>query len=62
MNATVHDLLTVPEVSVELRISAPTTYRLIASGKLPASRVGKQLRVDRDDLTRFIHGETEGPA
>ena len=55
MNATVHhQMLTPAEVAVELRVSAPTVYRVISRGELKAVRVGGQLRVDRDDLERFL--------
>jgi excisionase family DNA binding protein len=56
MNATVqHQMLTPAEVAVELRVSAPTIYRRIAAGELKAVRVGGQLRIDRDDLERYLH-------
>jgi excisionase family DNA binding protein len=61
MNIVQHQLLSPAEVAVELRISAPTVYRLISSKQIPAMRIGGQLRVDRDALTRFLHGESEGP-
>ena len=55
MNAIVqHEMLTPAEVAVELRVSAPTVYRTIARGELKAVRVGGQLRIDRDDLERYL--------
>jgi excisionase family DNA binding protein len=54
MNATVHKMLTPAEVAVELRVSAPTIYRRIQAGELKAVRIGGQLRIDREDLERFL--------
>ncbi len=33
-----------------------TAYRWVRSGKLKAYKVGKQYRVESDDLRRFIEG------
>ena len=44
------ELLTVREAGAILRLSPPTVYRLIASGELPAARVGKALRIRRSQL------------
>ncbi len=55
-------LLTVAELAKRLRISRPTAYRLIASGRLRAYRVGPTdtgaLRVDVRELDRLIHTTT----
>jgi excisionase family DNA binding protein len=48
--------LTVAEVAVELRVSTMTVYRLIKSEQLPATRVGKSLRIRTDDVERFLTG------
>ncbi len=51
-------LLTVAELAKRLRISRPTAYRLIGSGRLRAYRVGPTdagaLRVDVRELDRLI--------
>jgi putative molybdopterin biosynthesis protein len=47
-------LLTPSEVAVELRISAPTVYRLIDRGELPAAKIGGQLRIERADLEALL--------
>jgi excisionase family DNA binding protein len=47
-------LLTPAEVAVELRISAPTVYRLIAAGELPAAKVGGQLRIERAEVEALL--------
>ncbi len=48
--------LTVAEVADELRVSSMTVYRLIKSEQLPATRVGKSLRIRVDDVERFLAG------
>ncbi|MBA3282515.1 MAG: helix-turn-helix domain-containing protein [Acidimicrobiia bacterium] len=48
--------LTVAEVAEELRVSSMTVYRLIKAEQLPATRVGKSLRIRTDDVERFLEG------
>ena len=48
--------LTVAEVADGLRVSSMTVYRLIKSEQLPATRVGKSLRIRVDDVERFLAG------
>jgi len=64
MNTIQHaEWLTPREIASTLKVSRPTTYRLIASGELPAIRVGHQLRVATKDLDAYLHhGDTEGHA
>ncbi len=47
-------LLTVGEVAAAIRVSNMTVYRLIKSGELPALRVGKNYRLRRLDVERFL--------
>ncbi|MFQ5944070.1 MAG: helix-turn-helix domain-containing protein [Anaerolineales bacterium] len=47
-------LLTVKEVTEQLRVSPKTVYRLCRSGQLPAIKIGKEWRIDRADLDRFL--------
>ena len=44
------DYLTCAEVAAVLRVSLRTVRRLIAAGRIPHIRVGKQLRVSRGEL------------
>jgi excisionase family DNA binding protein len=48
------DLLTVKEVADMLRVSTVTVRRYIASGNLAAVRVGRNIRIRRDDVERAI--------
>jgi excisionase family DNA binding protein len=45
-------LLTVKEAAAELRVSDRTVYRAIEAGSIPARRVGRLLRIRREDLDR----------
>lgn len=47
-------LLTVGEVAAIMRVSNMTIYRLIKSGQLSAIRVGKNYRVRRGDIERYL--------
>jgi excisionase family DNA binding protein len=48
------DLLTVGEVAQIMRVSNMTVYRLIKSGQLAAIRVGKNYRIRRRDVDRYL--------
>jgi excisionase family DNA binding protein len=48
------DLMTVAEVGTVLRVSNMTVYRLIRSGELPALRIGKGFRIQRQDLAAYL--------
>jgi excisionase family DNA binding protein len=47
-------LLTVGEVANIMRVSNMTVYRLIKSGQLAALRVGKNYRIRRKDVERYL--------
>ena len=47
-------LLTVGEVAQLMRVSNMTVYRLIKSGQLAAIRVGKNYRIRRKDVGRYL--------
>jgi excisionase family DNA binding protein len=47
-------LLTVGEVANVMRVSNMTVYRLIKSGQLAAIRVGKNYRIRRRDVSRYL--------
>lgn len=47
-------LLTVGEVAALMRVSNMTVYRLIKSGQLGAIRVGKNYRIRRGDVDRYL--------
>ncbi|MDQ5815029.1 MAG: helix-turn-helix domain-containing protein [Actinomycetota bacterium] len=47
-------LLTVDEVAQVMRVSNMTVYRLIKSGQMAAIRVGKNYRIRRRDVERYL--------
>lgn len=47
-------LLTVGEVAHLMRVSNMTVYRLIKAGQLSAIRVGKNYRIRRADVDRYL--------
>ena len=47
---------------MQLRISAPTVYRMVRSKELHAVKVGGQLRIHADDVDKLLHRESEEPA
>lgn len=48
--------LTVAEVAQELRVSTMTVYRLIKAEQLPATRIGKSLRIRTGDVKDYLAG------
>ncbi len=51
---TIDKLLTVEDVMAALRISRPTLYRLLKSGRLVPVRIGKRTLFDPADIRSFI--------
>ena len=51
------DLLTRAEVAQYLRVSDRTVSRLIRTGQLPASRIGRTVRIRYADLLGLIDGK-----
>ena len=48
------EILTIDEVAVYLKAGKRTVYRLAASGKLPAFKLGGTWRFRRGDLNEWI--------
>ncbi|MFB5193675.1 substrate-binding domain-containing protein [Neobacillus sp. KR4-4] len=46
---------TIEEVSQLLKVSKLTLYDLVKKGQLPAFRVGRQMRIDSNDLDNYIN-------
>ena len=47
-------LQTVSELATVLRVGRNTAYRLIDAGTIPAIKIGRQIRVYREDVIRFV--------
>jgi excisionase family DNA binding protein len=56
-----HQLLTVPEVAKLLHVSAVYVRREIRDGALRTVRLGRSVRIARDDLQSYIEAKREGP-
>ena len=54
---TTDDLLTRTEVARYLRVSDRTVSRLIRTGKLPAARIGRAVRIRQSDLLNMLNGK-----
>jgi excisionase family DNA binding protein len=50
-------LLTTQEAAEFLRVSRATILRWCKAGQLPAVRIGRQWRIDMDQLKRVLAGE-----
>ena len=49
--------LTVEEAGQILRVGRNTAYELVRCGKLPSVRVGKQIRIPKEEVLRFLRRE-----
>jgi len=52
-----NETLTPEEAAEILRITKNTVYELVKRGELPASRIGKKIRLDRQTLEAYLRGE-----
>lgn len=48
------DLQTVAEVAEQLKVHEKTLRRWIAEGRIPVVRIGRLVRISRDDLEAFL--------
>lgn len=56
-----NNILTVPEIAREARLSKSTVYRAISDGRLPALRAGRSVRVAKRHAIEFlIKGAVDG--
>jgi putative molybdopterin biosynthesis protein len=54
MLMTQEEVYTIEEVAKILKVSEETVRRLIASGDLDARRVGRQYRITRESINKFL--------
>ena len=48
------DLLTAQEAAELLKVKKATVYEMVKRGQIPAVKIGKQVRIDREDLQRML--------
>ena len=53
-------LLTVKEAAALMRIGRDTTYSLVAHGRIPSVKLGKQIRIPRAALVAHLEKEALG--
>lgn len=54
------DVMNLEELSAYLRMSRASIYHLVAAGKIPGTKIGKQWRFSRDTIERWLQGNVEG--
>ena len=50
-------VLTIPEAAELLRLKKSTAYKLVKEGHLPTIKIGRQVRIPRDELLKIIQGK-----
>lgn len=53
-----HEWLKVGEVAQELRVARSRAYDLVATGEIPAVRIGRSVRVNRNELERWLEKQS----
>ncbi len=54
------ELMTVEEVASYLRVTEKTVYRLLKQGRIPATKVGRQWRFDKNSIDEWLHQNSVG--
>ncbi len=55
------ELVSLSEAAVQLQMSVPSLRRWIREGRLGCVRCGRAVRIERDELVRFIAKSRETP-
>lgn len=55
------NIYTPEELAAKLQVTVRTVYKLIKSGQLPASQVGRQYRISDEQLARFMDSQEVKP-
>jgi excisionase family DNA binding protein len=53
-----NDVVTVEELAEMLKIGRNTAYKLLTTDQIPSVRVGRQRRIRKADIQRFLLNET----
>ena len=48
------DILTLDELSIYLRISKSTLYKLVREGKIPSQKIGRHWRFRRETIDQWL--------
>lgn len=49
------EILTVEEVAKFLRLKRSTAYELVKQGKIPSTKIGRQIRIARSDIEKLFY-------
>ena len=49
------ELMTLPELAQYLRFTRKTVYRLLKEGSIPAIRIGRKWRFEKDSIDEWLH-------
>ncbi len=52
------DVLTIGDLSVYLKISKSTLYKLVREGKIPCQKIGRHWRFHKDAIERWLRNDT----
>jgi excisionase family DNA binding protein len=55
------ELLAIPEVCQELAMGKSWVYRRIKSGEIPSVKLGRNIKVRREDLERYLKNQRYRP-
>ncbi len=55
------DLLSIPEVCQELDMGKSWVYRQIKSGELPSVKLGRSIKIKRQDLEDYLESHRYAP-
>lgn len=56
------EILTLPELSVYLRVSKQTAYKLVQRGRIPSFKLGRQLRFRKAMIDAWIEKNEQARA
>ena len=54
------ELMTLPELAQYLRFTRKTVYGLLKQGNIPAIKIGRKWRFDKDDIDEWLHRSMKG--
>ena len=62
LESTTPQLLRINDVCDQLRMSRSSVYREIEAGKLKAFKIGKSLRINAEEVSRYVTNLESGAA
>lgn len=52
-------VFTVEEAAKYLKVHEQTVYKMVRSGQLPAVKIGREWRIHKETLDKFLKGELQ---